>query len=253
MEGVDDLEIEVNAVHGQASGINTFVGGTNEFEYGVRKWWTTELYLDWQHTQHEGGLFTGFRIENRFRPWLENHKINPVFYLEYEHLNGAEKSLKEIVGFDSKSDLAVPNSVARREHMNELETRLILSSEIGLWNVTENFIGEKNLNGGPWEFGYAVGASRLLAAPKGKCTFCASRFSAGVEVYGGLGTWHDFTLNGTSHYMGPTLLWALPTDTTIRVSPQWGLTDDSARMLIRVGVTQELDDFGSKIVKLFKH
>ena len=49
------------------------------------------LYLDWQHTKHEGSLFTGFRFENRFRPFLEEHRINPVFYVEYEHVNGADK------------------------------------------------------------------------------------------------------------------------------------------------------------------
>jgi hypothetical protein len=254
MEEVNALEIEQDVVRGSRSSFNTFLGGATQFEYGIRKWWTTELYLDWQHTQHEGGLFTGFRIENRFRPWIEPHKINPVFYIEYENINDADKVLKEIVGFDGKEDFAIPNSVTRHVKNNELETRLILSSEIALWNITGNFIGEKNLGGGPWEFGYALGASRTLGAASGKrCVFCAGRFSAGVEMYGGLGTWNDFTLKGTSQYVGPGLLWAFPTDTTIRVSPQWGLTDDSARMLLRIGVTQDIDDFGSKIAKLFKH
>lgn len=254
MEEVNALEIEQDVVRGSDHTFNTFWGGATQFEYGVRKWWSTELYLDWQHTRHEGSLFTGFRIENRFRPWLEPHKINPVFYFEYENINGADKILKEIVGFDSKEDLAVPNDIARREHSHEVETRLILSSDIGLWNITGNFIGEKDLGAAPWEFGYALGASRILGAASGKrCTFCAGRFSAGVEMYGGLGTWHDFTLHGTSHYIGPELLWSFPTDTTIHVSPQWGLTDTSARMLLRIGVTQDIDDFGSKIAKLFKH
>src|SRR5262245_11725600 len=205
MEQPDDLEIGMSPVLGWANDLNTFLGTLNEFEYGVRRWWTTEFYLDWQHTQHEGSVYTGFRFENRFRPFLEPHKINPVLYVEYEHLNGADKTLKEIVGFDSVADLAVPNSEAREEEEREFETKLILSSEVGLWNISENFIGAKNIHGGPWEFGYAAGVSRPLAAPTGiRCTFCAEKFAAGIEMYGGLGEWGRFTLGGTSHYIAPT-------------------------------------------------
>jgi len=35
--------------------------------------------------------------------------INPVLYVQYEPLNGADKTLTEIVGFDSKENLRVPN------------------------------------------------------------------------------------------------------------------------------------------------
>jgi len=253
MEEPDDLEIGMSPVLGWANDLNTFLGTLNEFEYGVRRWWTTEFYLDWQHTQHEGSVFTGFRFENRFRPFLEPHRINPVLYVEYEHINGADKTLKEIVGFDGKEDLKVPNSVGRREHENEIETKLILSSDIGDWNISENFIGEKNLNRGRWEFGYAVGVSRPLAASTGKrCAFCRERFGAGLELYGGLGTWGDFTLRGTSQYIAPLLVWTLPSATTIRVSPGWGLTDQSVKTLLRFGVSQEIDDIGRQIGKLFR-
>jgi hypothetical protein len=253
MEELDSLEIETNAVQGQAHDINTFLGGATQFEYGARKWWTAEIYLDWQHTQHEGGLFTGFRLENRFRLWLEPHSINPVLYVEYEHLNGADKALKEVVGFDGKKDLNVPRSEARQERQREIETRLILSSELGEWNLSENVIGEKSLNGDRWEFGYAVGLSRPLTAATGKrCALCAERFAAGLELYGGLGKWGNFTLRGTSQYVAPVFLWTLPSGTSIRVSPGWGLTDESVGMLFRVGVSQDVDDIGHKIGKLFR-
>ena len=48
---------------------------------------------------------------------------------EYEHLNGADKTLREIVGLDGIKDLIVPNSVAREERKHEIETRLIPSGE----------------------------------------------------------------------------------------------------------------------------
>jgi len=253
MEEPGTLEISVSPVLGRAEGINNFTGYLAEFEYGATKRWTTEFYLDWQHTQHEGSLFTGWRFENRFRPFLETRRVNPVLYVEYEHLNGADKTLKEIVGFDSKEDLRVPNSVARHETEHEFETKLILSSEIGQWNLAENFIGVKNIHEGQWEFGYALGLSRPLKAPVGnRCTFCAENFAAGVELYGGLGTWSKFTLRGTSQYVAPLLVWTLPSETTIRVSPGWGLTDESVTTLFRIGVSQEIDDFAHKIGKIFR-
>jgi len=253
MEEPDTLEISWAPVLGRAGGINTFLGNLNEFEYGATKWWTSEFYLDWQHTRHEGSVFTGWRFENRFRPFLETRRVNPVLYVEYEHLNGADKTLKEIVGFDSKEDLAVPNSEARHEHEREIETKLILSSDIGQWNLAENFLGVKNVHGGQWEFGYAVGVSRPLKAPVGnRCTFCAEKFAAGLELYGGLGTWSKFTLRGTSQYVAPLLVWSLPSETTIRVSPGWGLTDQSVTTLFRFGVAQEIDGIGRKIGKIFR-
>jgi hypothetical protein len=252
MEELGALEIRTDAVRGKADDINTFIGGFISFEYGARRWWTTEMYLDWQRTQHEDSLFTGFRFENRFRLWLEPHKVNPVLYVEYEHLTAADKALREIVGFDGKKDLAVPNRVAHQERLHEFETRLILSSNIGEWNVTGNVLGEKNVHGDPWEFGYALGLSRPLATAVGKrCAFCAERFSAGVELYGGAGTWRKFTLRGTSQYAAPVLSWTLPSETTIRVSAGWGLTDESVGTLFRVGVSHEFDDIGGKIGRLF--
>jgi hypothetical protein len=242
MEELGALEIRTDAVVGQSSGINGFVGNATQFEYGATRWWTPELYLDWQHTRHQGSLFTGVRIENRFRLFLEPHKINPVLYFEYEHLNGADKVIKEVVGFDGKEDFAVPNSVSRHEHLRELELRLILSSEIGKWNLSENFIGEKNLTGGPWEFGYAVGLSRPLA----------KKFAAGIEAYGGLGTARHFTLSGTSHYVAPLFLWTLPGEVRVRVSPGWGLTDQSISTLFRIGISKDIDDIGPRLRKLLR-
>jgi len=252
MEELDTLDIEVDSVVGQDRDINTFVATAFQFEYGVRKWWTSELYLDMQTTQHESTVFTGFRIENRFRLLQEPHKVNPVLYIEYENVTGADKILKEIVGFDSKEDLAVPNSISNQEHNHELETRLILSSQIGQWNLAGNFIGEKDLGPFPWEFGYALGVSRPLAASGGNhCAFCAEKFAAGVELYGGAGTWNRFTLRGTSQYLAPDLLWQVPGEVNLKVSVGWGLTDESARMLIRFGVSKDIDGFGRMLGSLF--
>ncbi len=253
LEEPGSLEVSVNPVVGVPKTARTFLGSWMEFEYGAKGWWTTELYLDGQSTGHDSTVFTGYRWENRFRPLLREHWINPVLYIEFEDLNGADKTLKEVVGFDSEQDLSAPNSEARRERKREIETKLILSSNYRGWNVAENFIAEKNLAGGPWEFGYALGVSRplALAASAQNCSFCRENFQAGMEMYGGLGDAHAFTLSGTSHYLGPVLAWGLPNGTTLRFSPAFGLTPASARLLVRFGVSYEFPGFGRKLRKLF--
>ena len=67
---------------------------------------------------------------------------------------------------------------ARRKNAKS-KLKLILGSNYQGWNVSENIIAVKNLSSEPWEFGYAVGASRpsRLAASAHNCTFCPERNS----------------------------------------------------------------------------
>jgi len=246
MEEPGNLEFAMKNVTGRPTGGNRFLGATTEFEYGVRAWWTTEFYLDGQSTRSESTLFTGFRWENRFRLLPREHWINPVLYLEFENINGADKGLLEVVGHDGKDDLASPNALARLEKKRELEAKLILSSHVKGWTIAENFIAEKNVVHAPFEFGYAVGVSRplALAARPDRCNFCAENFQAGVELYGGLGTHADFGLTETSHYLAPTLAWTLANGTTFKVSPGFGLTGTSTGFLLRFGVSYEVAQIG---------
>src|SRR5206468_11976544 len=155
------------------------------------------------------------------------------------------KNMKEIVGFDRKEDDNEPKPETRLEHERELETKLILSSQIKGWNVSENLIGVKNIHEGVWEFGYAFGISRplALAASANACTFCRENFTAGVELYGGLGEWGDLTFKGTSQYVAPGLSLNLPGGTTLCVSPGCGLTDRSHSTLVRCGVSAGFSGF----------
>jgi len=253
MEERGDLEISTEPVFGRARAINSFLSNLTEFEYGAAAWWTSEFYLNWQHTFSDSSAFTGVRFENRFRPFLRDHRINMVLYIEYEHLSEADKTLKEVVGFDGKADFSAPNAEVRHDFNHELDTKLILSSTVKGWDVAENFIAEKNLSGGgPWEFGYAVGVSRSLAASPsgGHCAFCKASLIVGAELYGGLGTWEDFTLKGTSHYLAPILAWQVGPETLLRISPTWGLTDDSLGTLVRFGISQEIEGVGRALGKL---
>lgn len=254
LEEPGSLEVEYLSTFGTQRGGNDFHAFWAEFEYGATAWWTTEFYVDGQNTFGDSTVFTGFRWENRFRLLDREHFVNPVLYIEYEQTSGADKILKEVEGHDVESDAAVPNSVARLEHKHELELKLLLSKTFNGWNVAENTIATKGLTGGePWEFGYAVGTSRPLSlqASARQCSFCRENFVGGIEMYGGLGDRHSFGLHETSHYLAPVLAWNLPSDWTLRVSPGFGLNDNSHRFLLRWGVSREFSGFGEMVSKLF--
>lgn len=242
MEEPGNLEIELFNVVGHPPGANLFFGSNIEFEYGVKAWWTSEFYLDGQSTQNDSTIFTGFRWENRIRPLMREHWINPVIYAEFEDTS-ADKALREVVGHDGVPDFLESNAVARLDKEREMELKLILGSNYRGWNISENIIAEKNLSNDPWEFGYAWAVSRPLrfAASAHKCTFCAERFQAGLEMYGGLGDRYSFGLNHTSHYVGPTMNWAAPNGTTLSFSPQFGLNDYSIPHLYRFGISYEIE------------
>ena len=90
LEEPGNLEIEAKSVTGAPKDGNAFVATALEFEYGVKTWWTSELYLDGQITAGESTVFTGFRWENRVRPLLSEHWINPILYFEFEDINAAD-------------------------------------------------------------------------------------------------------------------------------------------------------------------
>ena len=105
------------------------------------------------------------------------------------------------------------------------------------------------MNNSPWEFGYAIGASRALAlaASAKPCTFCRENFALGAEMYGGLGERYSFGLAETSHYLGPVITWNIPRGPAVRLSPNFGLNDNSHGFLFRFMVSYEIDQFLSKL------
>jgi len=246
MEEPGNLDIELFNVVGSPPGGDSFIGSDVEFEYGLKGWWTTEFYLDGQATQNQSTIFTGFRWENRFRPLSREHWINPVLYAEFEDTS-ADKTIREVVGHDGRPDFLVPNWLARMDKEREIELKLILGSNTHGWNISENFIAEKNLAGDPWEFGYALGVSRplQLAARAGECAFCPEKFQAGMEMYGGLGDANGFGLHLTSQYLGPTVNWTAPNGMTLAFSPQFGLNSYSIPVLYRFSVSYEIQQFFS--------
>jgi hypothetical protein len=242
LEEPGNLEIETKTALAHPQGGNHFGAVASELEYGARAWWTSELYLDGQTTSQDSTLLTGFRLENRFRPIMREHWINPVLYVEYENISGADKTVLEVVGHDGQSDLAERNGDARREHQHEGELKLILSSNVHDWNISENFIAEKNLGHEPWEFGYAVGVARPMRSGLSvrECTFCTDKLTVGAEVYGGLGDTWALSLHDTSHYFAPVVGWDLPSRVRISFSPGFGIAGSSLERVYRAGVAYEI-------------
>ena len=254
LEEPGSLEVEYSSTFGTQRRGNDFHAFWAELEYGATAWWTTEVYADGQTTFSDSTVFTGFRLENRFRLLQREHFVNPVLYLEYEQISGADKILKEVEGHDVESDFAVSNAALRSEHQHELELKLLLSSTFKGWNVAVNPIATKNLlPSEPWEFAYAVGASRRLTlnASPNRCNLCLENFIAGVEVYGGLGDTRSPGLHDTSHYLAPVLAWNLPSDWTVRLSSGFGLNDNSHRLLLRWGLSREFSGFGEMVRRWF--
>lgn len=246
LEEPGNLEIETKTALGRPADSHHYGALATEFEYGVTGWWTSELYLDGQTTGQESTLFTGFRLENRFRPLMREHWINPVLYVEFENITGADKNMLEVVGHDGQGDLAELNADTRNEHEHEAELKLILSSNLKAWNISENFIAEKNLGHEPWEFGYALGAARpLRTLGSGKpCIFCLEKFTAGAEMYGGLGDVASLTLGDTSHYVAPIIGWQLP-KARFSFSTGFGLNGNSLDRVYRIGWASELPQIGT--------
>ena len=239
LEEPGNLETALAVTAGNPDDADAYAAPWLELEYGITGWWTAELYLESVFTNDGSGL-TGWRFENRFRPLRHEHAINPVLYLEYEDITEASRIQKEIVGSGAIED--EPISDLRAEHEHEIEFKLILSSAVRSWNISENFIFEKNLDQDEGiEFGYALGVSRSLGGPARPeaCTFCRESFVLGVEAYGGLGSTEETTLQGTRHFVAPVMSWRIAGLHTVKASVGFGLTGESEPLLARVGWSYE--------------
>ena len=241
LEEQGGVEVSVYTTSGNPrDGSNAYFAPWIEVALGVTKWWTSELYLEGVSMHHEGSAFTGWRLENRFRVLRGDHAINPILYAEYEHVNEATRIQKEIVGIGPLP--TAPLIDQTEQAARELEARLILSSHLAQWNVSENVIFEKNFSASEGiEFGYSVGISRPLGDAKdATCRVCLGRFAAGVEAYGGLGSTQTAALGDTRQFVAPTIAWRLGGESQLKASIAIGLTDNSDRFLFRVAFSRDV-------------
>jgi hypothetical protein len=253
LEEPGNLEIETYATLGvPRAAQNFYVAPWLELEYGVTASWTSELYLEGQGTAGDSAVFTGWRLENRFRPLKREHGINPVLYLEYENISEASRIQKEIVG--GAPDVTSPNSTLQPIKDHEIEAKLILSSTVHDWNLAGNFITEKNLSRNEgFEFGYAFGFDHPLSsfAAAASCRFCRENFIAGVEFYGGLGsTENGVGVRESAHYVAPVVSWQVSENSSIHFSPSFALNGLGSPMLIRFGYSYEIRGLSGKLAQL---
>ncbi len=254
MEEPGNLEInQENTIGLQKHGLPTYYAPFVELEYGATGWWTTSMYVEGATQSHDATVFTGFRFENRFKPLKRDHIINPVLYFEFENINEASRTKKDIVGHAEPTEESL--SELRGTKARELEAKLILSSNAKGWNFSENFIVEKNLTEDEgYEFGYALGVYRPLGtlASGRNCRLCRENFTAGLELYGGLGSTEAFGLANTAQYLAPSIGWQFAKDSLLRFSPGFGLTSNSDRAIFRVAYTYEIGGFGPAVARMFK-
>lgn len=237
---------------GRESGQHFYIAPYMEIEYGLTNRLTTSMYWEGQGTAGDSAVFTGWRFETRFRPSLREYKINPVIYLEYESVNDASRINKEVVG--EGVDLDAANGRLRAVKNHEVEAKLILSSDFGKWNMSENFVVDKNLSRGEgFEFGYAVGVSRWLAKREqmAYCRFCSQSFVLGAELYGGFGSSLEpqFGLRDTAAYVAPSLSWQVSPNACLRASTAVGIAHETNAVLLRIGYSYEIHAFRRQLPK----
>src|SRR5437868_5671959 len=67
LEEPGNLEFATSSTTGLArSGQSNYLAPYLELEYGVKAWWTSELYVEGQSTFGDSAIFIGWRLENRF-------------------------------------------------------------------------------------------------------------------------------------------------------------------------------------------
>jgi len=162
LEEPGNLEVEYFSTFGTQRGGNDFHAFWRNWNTALRLGGRLRLCGRPDDLQRRYRIYW-FRLENRFRLLRREHLVNPVLYIEYGQISGADKILKEIEGHDAESNFANSNADLRREHKHELELKLLLSSNVKGWNVAVNPSSPRTCCRASLEFAYAVGVSRPLA------------------------------------------------------------------------------------------
>jgi hypothetical protein len=179
-------QLDVEAWHTYASGGEVTNGPPSsgnrtmiELEYGLTSWWDVALYnLIDAGTEDPG--YGGFKVETRFRLARPSTLfVDPVLYLEYQHL-------------------------LRGDARDKFEVKGILGKDLDRWNLAVNVAFE--LERLPDEYKpeaeYAFGVSREIGSPA---------FKVGAELFGKVEK--EDSPSGASElkafvFAGPALSWA---------------------------------------------
>ncbi|MBI4929577.1 MAG: hypothetical protein HY841_02355 [Bacteroidetes bacterium] len=203
--------------------------------------------------------FTGFRFETRYRLFKKEVFFNPTIYFEFEDLDAETRFKMETSGWIIAPYKEEPEGEPKREKI--LESRLILSQNIGNWNVAFNWLNETDTRTGATPFGYALGAmykltphyehevsvyscpmhSDEVSDKPGECSKCGMKLTGKgskknvvastltFELLGGLGDDQQMGIIPwrQEHYFQPGIMLHLPNGLMLSTAFAIGLTDAS--------------------------
>lgn len=236
-EGEWELEIGADAVKPPLGPWE--YGQLLEVEHGFSPHWASALYLLGSWEPGEPGRLDGYKAHLRFRPVAENRFFLPTLYLEYEQFHHEPIYRQAVTGLREEE----PEEGFSTER--ETEVRLIFSRDFAWGNGALNLVGEKNLGGGRWEFGYTAGLAfkgpaRLIpgAAALDPDGDGDSHVLFGVEFFGGLGEEGALRLRGSrQHFLQPFVAVPLTARLSVKGAYAFGLsagTEDRARVVLAV-------------------
>lgn len=222
-----------------------------EVDVGLAERLQLDLMAEGHASEIEGYRATGFRVEARYR-LFEKIPLNPVVYVEYEDLDVRTRYQMEVSGRHVEEE----EELAGRPRERVLETRIILSDEVGPVRLSLNWINESSLMEGMTAFGYALGGSVAIvrrgdehaehgghAGHDGVPAAHAGGHAGtrvGIELYGGLGDTESFGPDPDTreHYASINLMRHFSGGWMVKIAGSVGLTEVS-RDLFRVGVGYE--------------
>lgn len=209
---------------------------------------TSQLILEFmvegfEDVDNGSGQFTGARYEARYRLFEEEVPLNPMLYAEYEDLDTDTRFKMETSGWvDPPYTVDEGEGEPNREKI--LETRLILSKDVGRWNYAFNWINESDLVTGETAFGYSAGTRYTWHDPMARKAESEEHphnrkwlqpAALGVELFGALGDERKFGLRPSrqEHYLQPSITCHLGEDWMATLGFAHGLSgasDDMVRL-----------------------
>ena len=174
-----------------------------EVEYGVTDHLQLAYYEVYTWDRSKDWERDAFKVEAKYRfAEAGQWPVDLALYTEYKNPDGHR---------DINSD--------------ELENKVIVSKDIGPWNLVGNFVFEKKLNtGSHWEYEYTAGVSYALTP----------RTRVGLEVKQGLGDSKDFAFDSTQNLqLIPGIYTNLTPNVRLLLGPAFGLTRVSDDLQLR--------------------
>lgn len=211
-----------SSIRKEKEGHGDYLSHMVELDYSATDQLVMEFMPEWFEDIETGkSRFTGFRYEVRYKLFHDEVPLNPQVYAEYEDLHVDTRYKMEVSGW-----VIPPYTEAEHEEDREriLESRLILSQDVGPATVAANWINESDMNSGVTAFGYSLGV--LLMYPFGagggghehhhghehheaESSHTSVMVSTlGFELFGALGDTLAFALNPSrqEHYFQPSLM-----------------------------------------------